>query len=62
MNTRNHSWKIYKSVGPNEVYGRVLKELSNGTAKLLSIVFEKPCLSGEVPGESKKESLSLEEK
>jgi len=49
-------------VGPNEVYGRVLKELSNGTAKLLSIVFEKPCLSGEVPGESKKESLSLEEK
>lgn len=40
INTTNHSWKTDKFVGSNEVYAGVLKQLGNGAAKLLSIVFE----------------------
>ncbi|KAK4830833.1 hypothetical protein QYF61_013762 [Mycteria americana] len=44
-----HHLDIHKSMGPDEIHPRVLKELAEMLTKLLSIIYQQSWLTGEVP-------------
>lgn len=47
---------IHKSMGPDEMHSRILRELSDVVAKPLPVIFQ--CSSGEVPGDWKKGNIT----
>ncbi|KAK4816305.1 hypothetical protein QYF61_014603 [Mycteria americana] len=46
-----HHLDTHKSVGPDEIHPRVLKELADVLTKPLSIIYQQSWLTGEVPGD-----------